>query len=97
MLLERDEEQRAVEDLLAATRSGAGQLLLVEGHAGIGKSALLDGARPPSQLDASEMFMLPPIQSHVVTAWHECAHSTSTSHPRTAIMECSEIHQQAPG
>jgi DNA-binding CsgD family transcriptional regulator len=43
-LLERDEELRAVENLLAAARSGAGQLLLVEGHAGIGKSALLDAA-----------------------------------------------------
>jgi DNA-binding CsgD family transcriptional regulator len=35
---------RAVDELLAAGRSATGQLLLVEGHAGIGKSALLDAA-----------------------------------------------------
>ena len=35
---------RAVDDLLAAARAGGGHLLLVEGHAGIGKTALLDAA-----------------------------------------------------
>ncbi len=44
LLLERDRELRAVEDVLASARGGAGALLLVEGHAGIGKSALLDAA-----------------------------------------------------
>jgi tetratricopeptide (TPR) repeat protein len=33
-----------VDELLAAGRASTGQLLLVEGHAGIGKSALLDAA-----------------------------------------------------
>jgi DNA-binding CsgD family transcriptional regulator len=32
----------AVDELLGAARAGAGHLLLVEGHAGIGKTALLD-------------------------------------------------------
>ncbi|MEA2222118.1 MAG: hypothetical protein QOH83_494, partial [Solirubrobacteraceae bacterium] len=44
MLLEREAELRAVDELLAAGRASTGQLLLVEGHAGIGKSALLDAA-----------------------------------------------------
>ncbi|MEA2220027.1 MAG: hypothetical protein QOJ35_2653 [Solirubrobacteraceae bacterium] len=44
MLLERDVELRAVEDLLEMARAGAGRLLLVEGHAGIGKTALLEAA-----------------------------------------------------
>lgn len=43
-LLERTAELRAIDDLLAASRAGRGGLLLVEGHAGIGKSALLDAA-----------------------------------------------------
>ncbi|HWC27749.1 MAG TPA: AAA family ATPase [Solirubrobacteraceae bacterium] len=43
-MLEREVELRAVDDLLAAGRAANGQLLLVEGHAGIGKSALLDAA-----------------------------------------------------
>jgi len=43
-LLEREAELRAVDELLAAGRASTGQLLLVEGHAGIGKSALLDAA-----------------------------------------------------
>ncbi|HEV7806772.1 MAG TPA: AAA family ATPase [Solirubrobacteraceae bacterium] len=43
-LLERGGELRAVDDLLDAARAGAGYLLLVEGHAGIGKTALLDAA-----------------------------------------------------
>ncbi len=41
-LLERDVELRALEEALAAGRDGAGRLVLVEGHAGIGKSRLLD-------------------------------------------------------
>jgi hypothetical protein len=43
-LLEREAELRAVDELLSAGRAATGQLLLVEGHAGIGKSALLDAA-----------------------------------------------------
>ncbi|MEA2137278.1 MAG: hypothetical protein QOG56_428, partial [Solirubrobacteraceae bacterium] len=43
-LLEREAELRAVGDLLDAARVDAGYLLLVEGHAGIGKTALLDAA-----------------------------------------------------
>ncbi len=43
-LLEREEELLAVDELLDAARSGGGHLILVEGHAGIGKSALLDAA-----------------------------------------------------
>ena len=41
-LLERDEEMRVLDDALAAARGGTGHLVLVEGHAGIGKSRLLD-------------------------------------------------------
>jgi DNA-binding CsgD family transcriptional regulator len=43
-LLEREGELHAVGELLDAARAGAGYLLLVEGHAGIGKTALLDAA-----------------------------------------------------
>nr|MBA3328209.1 ATP-binding protein [Solirubrobacterales bacterium] len=43
-LLERDEELRALRDALAAARGANGQLVLIEGHAGIGKSRLLDAA-----------------------------------------------------
>jgi DNA-binding CsgD family transcriptional regulator len=43
-LLERDDELRAVEEVLDAAREGSGNLLLIEGHAGIGKTALLDAA-----------------------------------------------------
>ena len=44
LLLEREAELRAVDRLLAAARSGSGRMLLVEGHAGIGKTTLLDAA-----------------------------------------------------
>ena len=43
-LLEREVELRAVDDLLEAGQEGRGHLLLVEGHAGIGKTSLLDAA-----------------------------------------------------
>ena len=44
VLLEREDELRAVDELLDAASAGCGHLLLVEGHAGIGKTALLDEA-----------------------------------------------------
>src|SRR4051794_33688959 len=44
-LLERGDELREADDLLAAAREGAGRTLLVEGPAGIGKSALLRAIR----------------------------------------------------
>ena len=44
VLLEREDELRAVDALLAAAFAGGGHMLLVEGHAGIGKTALLDEA-----------------------------------------------------
>jgi DNA-binding CsgD family transcriptional regulator len=43
-LLEREIELRAVDELLEAGRAARGHLLLVEGHAGIGKTAVLDEA-----------------------------------------------------
>jgi DNA-binding CsgD family transcriptional regulator len=43
-LLEREAELQVIEDALAAGRAGYGRLVLVEGHAGIGKSRLLDAA-----------------------------------------------------
>ena len=45
VLLERDAELDAVVDALGSAQAGAGRLLVVEGHAGIGKSALLAAAR----------------------------------------------------
>ena len=44
MLVGRAAEQRAVRELLAAARVGAGGALLLTGEPGIGKSALLDAA-----------------------------------------------------
>ncbi len=44
VLLEREDELRAVDELLRAVSAGAGHLLLVEGHAGSGKTALLEAA-----------------------------------------------------
>jgi DNA-binding CsgD family transcriptional regulator len=55
-LLEREVELRAVDELLAAGRAGRGHLLLVEGHAGIGKTSLLDAA--VSRARASDMTVM---------------------------------------
>ncbi len=41
-LLGRRRERAALDDLLAAVRSGASRALVLRGEAGIGKSALLD-------------------------------------------------------
>ncbi len=42
VLLEREAELHAIDELLASGRAGHGALMLVEGHAGVGKTALLD-------------------------------------------------------
>ena len=55
-LLEREVELRAVDDLLDAGRAARGHLLLVEGHAGIGKTSLLDAA--VSRARASDMIVM---------------------------------------
>jgi hypothetical protein len=44
-LLERGSELEEIDELLAATVSGEGRALLIEGPAGIGKTALLEAAR----------------------------------------------------
>lgn len=44
LLLEREAELQAVQDILTAARVDSGGLLLIEGHAGMGKTALLDAA-----------------------------------------------------
>jgi predicted ATPase len=44
-LLEREAEIGTIQRLVAAARGGTGRLLLVEGHAGIGKTRLLGEAR----------------------------------------------------
>jgi DNA-binding CsgD family transcriptional regulator len=49
-------ELRAVDDLLEAAQAGRGHLLLVEGHAGIGKTSLLDAA--VSRARASDMTVM---------------------------------------
>ena len=45
MLLERDQELASIAEAVAATSRGGHALLLIEGPAGIGKTALLDAAR----------------------------------------------------
>jgi len=44
-LLERDDELEHVEAALAQARAGRGRIVVVEGPAGIGKTALLAAAR----------------------------------------------------
>jgi DNA-binding CsgD family transcriptional regulator len=56
ILLEREAELRAVEDLLEAARAGGGHLLLVEGHAGIGKTALLDATVAQARASGSTVL-----------------------------------------
>src|SRR5262245_51084223 len=43
-LLERDREVTLLEDALAVMRCGVGRVIMIEGEAGIGKTALLDVA-----------------------------------------------------
>jgi len=44
-LLERVDERRALADAMRATRQGEGRIVIVEGPAGVGKTALLDAFR----------------------------------------------------
>jgi ABC-type uncharacterized transport system ATPase subunit len=44
-LLERDAELQAVEGAAEAARGGAGSLIVIDGPAGVGKTALMDAAR----------------------------------------------------
>lgn len=51
-LLERDREHDAIRDGLSAVRRGEGRCVLVEGPAGIGKTALLAAARAQARTDS---------------------------------------------
>ncbi len=51
-LLERDRELDAIRDGLSAVRRGEGRCVLVEGPAGIGKTALLAAARAQARTDS---------------------------------------------
>src|SRR5262245_30860468 len=44
-LLERDDQLQAIALACAAARGGSGNLILVDGPAGVGKTALLEAAR----------------------------------------------------
>ena len=55
VLLERDHELAAVSEGLALARAGAGRCLVVEGPAGIGKSALLLAARAQARDSAFDV------------------------------------------
>ena len=55
-LLERDAELRALDDALAAARRGRGSAVLVEGHAGTGKSRLL--AEAAARAEGADMQVL---------------------------------------
>jgi DNA-binding CsgD family transcriptional regulator len=49
LLLERERELRCIEDAIAAARAGSGRSVVVEGPAGIGKSAVLAAARAAAE------------------------------------------------
>jgi DNA-binding CsgD family transcriptional regulator len=49
-LLEREDELAAIQALVATARERAGRLLVVEGHAGIGKTRLLGEARGAAEM-----------------------------------------------
>jgi DNA-binding CsgD family transcriptional regulator len=55
-LIERDAELAAVFAALSSARAGAGSLLLIEGVAGIGKTALVDAARERAEQDAMRVL-----------------------------------------
>ena len=50
-LLDREVDLEAIDDALAAAATGAGAVLLIEGPAGIGKTALLDYLRSRASVD----------------------------------------------
>jgi DNA-binding CsgD family transcriptional regulator len=55
-LLDRDVEMRELSRRLAAVRSGAGRVIVVEGPAGIGKSTLLEAAAAVARGDGAEVL-----------------------------------------
>src|SRR5687768_14971078 len=48
-LLEREEELAVIDSCLASAREGSGRLLVLEGHAGVGKTTLLAAAEAQGQ------------------------------------------------
>ena len=69
-LLERDQELDAVSELLAAARDGRGGALLIEGEAGIGKTALLESAREAALRESMIVFSArgTPLEQNVAYA-----------------------------
>ena len=60
LLLERDAELEAVEAALTAAAAGSGRLVLVEGPAGKGKTALLAAARHRARRAGIRVLAVPP-------------------------------------
>ncbi|MDP2712806.1 MAG: AAA family ATPase [Solirubrobacteraceae bacterium] len=61
-LIEREAALKAVDELLAAARAASGELLFVEGHAGVGKSALLDAAVGRARTEAMTVLRARPSE-----------------------------------
>ncbi|MGZ8632487.1 MAG: AAA family ATPase, partial [Solirubrobacteraceae bacterium] len=56
VLLERERELRCIDAAIAAARAGSGRGVVIEGPAGIGKSAVLAAARRSAQ-DGATRFL----------------------------------------
>jgi MoxR-like ATPase len=69
VLLEREAEVGRVDAALAAAREGRGRALLVEGPAGIGKTALLETARRRAEGDGMLCSQDAAPSSSAATRW----------------------------
>jgi predicted ATPase len=68
-LLEREHELRALDALIVAACRGSGQLVRVEGAAGVGKTRLLATARNHAQRAGMRVLV---SRNSTAFTWHYC-------------------------
>ena len=99
LLLERERELRCIDAAIAAARAGSGRSVVVEGPAGIGKSAVLAAARAAAEDGTTRVLRARGADSSATSPSGSCASSSSRCcgrRARPSATTCSRARRGWP-